>query len=72
MTQSVNRSVSQPQRYGVTVVPLDASPIRGSHGRNPTSDDERPLPICSTPRTVDGRLAATDMKSLLLHLSRLD
>lgn len=72
MTQSVNRSVSRSRRYGVAVVSLDPSPIRGSHGRIPTSDDERPLLICSTPRAVDGCLAATDVKSLLLHLAGLD
>ena len=30
-------------RYRMAVVPLDPSPIRGSHGRLPASDDEGPL-----------------------------
>ncbi len=55
----------------MAVVPLDPSPVRGSHGRLPTSDDDGPLLICSTPRAVGDRLAATDVKSLLLHLAGL-
>ncbi|MBT2441393.1 alkaline phosphatase family protein [Streptomyces sp. ISL-36] len=58
-------------RYRLAVVPLDPSPIRGSHGRLPTSDDEGPLILCSTPRAVSGRVAATDVKSLLLQLAGL-
>ncbi|MFD7286467.1 alkaline phosphatase family protein [Streptomyces sp. NPDC059863] len=58
-------------RYRLAVVPLDASPIRGSHGRLPKSDDEGPLILCSTPRAVGDRVAATDVKSLLLQLAGL-
>ncbi len=58
-------------RYRMAVVPLDPSPIRGSHGRLPASDDDGPLLICSTPRAVGGRIAATDVKSLLLQLAGL-
>lgn len=36
-------------RYRMAVVPLDPSPIRGSHGRLPASDEEGPLIICSAP-----------------------
>ncbi|GGZ87592.1 hypothetical protein GCM10010344_64010 [Streptomyces bluensis] len=36
-------------RYRLAVVPLDASPVRGSHGRLPTSDEEGPLVLVSTP-----------------------
>lgn len=36
-------------RYRLAVVPLDPSPIRGSHGRLPASHDEGPLILCSTP-----------------------
>ena len=42
-------------RYRMAVVPLDPSPIRGSHGRLPASDDDGPLLICSTPRAVGDR-----------------
>jgi hypothetical protein len=59
-------------RYRLAVVPLDPSPIRGSHGRLPASDEEGPLLLCSTPRAVTGRVAATDVKSLLLRLAGLD
>uniref|UniRef100_UPI0031381874 alkaline phosphatase family protein n=1 Tax=Streptomyces chryseus TaxID=68186 RepID=UPI0031381874 len=58
-------------RYRMAVVPLDPSPVRGSHGRLPESDDEGPLILCSTPRAVDGRVAATDVKALLLQLAGL-
>lgn len=58
-------------RYRLAVVPLDPSPIRGSHGRLPTSDDEGPLILCSTPEAVTGRTEATDVKSLLLNLAGL-
>jgi hypothetical protein len=58
-------------RYRLAVVPLDPSPIRGSHGRLPPSDDEGPLIICSTPHAVRGRVAATEVKSLLLALAGL-
>ncbi len=58
-------------RYRLAVVPLDPSPIRGSHGRLPANDDEGPLIICSTPQAVTGRIQATDVKPLLLHLAGL-
>ncbi|MEU0229240.1 hypothetical protein ABZ177_33500, partial [Streptomyces sp. NPDC006284] len=58
-------------RYRMAVVPLDPSPIRGSHGRLPTSDDEGPLLICSTPRALGDRIEATDVKQLLLRLAGL-
>jgi len=56
-------------RYRMAVVPLDPSRIRGGHGRLPTSDDDGPLLLCSTPRAVGDRIAATDVKSLLLRLA---
>ncbi|MEU1167998.1 alkaline phosphatase family protein, partial [Streptomyces sp. NPDC005921] len=58
-------------RYRLAVVPLDPSPIRGSHGRRPASDEEGPLVLVSTPRAVSGRVAATEVKSLLLRLAGL-
>ncbi|MFJ3492667.1 nucleotide pyrophosphatase/phosphodiesterase family protein [Streptomyces sp. NPDC086091] len=59
-------------RYRMAVVPLDPSPVRGSHGRLPERDDDGPLLICSTPRAVGDRVAATEVKSLLLRLAGLD
>lgn len=38
---------------------------------SPTSDDEGPLVLDSTPRAVSGRVAATEVKSLLLRLAGL-
>ncbi|MFF8828336.1 alkaline phosphatase family protein [Streptomyces sp. NPDC015131] len=58
-------------RYRLAVVPLDPSPVRGSHGRLPASDDDGPLIVCSTPRAVPDRVAATDVKALLLQLAGL-
>ncbi|MFE9252616.1 alkaline phosphatase family protein [Streptomyces sp. NPDC007088] len=59
-------------RYRMAVVPLDASPIRGSHGRLPAHEDEGPLLLCSSPGATRGPVAATDVKSLLLKLAGLD
>jgi hypothetical protein len=42
-------------RCRTAVVPLDPSPVRGSHCRLPTSDDVRALVLVSTPRAVSGR-----------------
>ncbi|NBM16249.1 nucleotide pyrophosphatase/phosphodiesterase family protein [Streptomyces sp. GC420] len=56
-------------RYRMAVVPLDPSPIRGSHGRLPEKETEGPVLICSTPHAVNGRVAATEVKALLLHLA---
>lgn len=58
-------------RYRMAVVPLDPSPVRGSHGRLPASDDDGPLLLSSTPHAVGDRIAATDVKSLLLRLAGL-
>ncbi len=58
-------------RYRMAVVPLDPSPIRGSHGRLPDDPQDGPLILISTPRAVDGPLKATDVKSLLLTLAGL-
>ncbi|WP_093943515.1 alkaline phosphatase family protein [Actinoalloteichus hoggarensis] len=64
-------------RYAMNVVPLDPSPVRGSHGRLPDSPQDGPILLCSDPRVPerverDGRLAATDVRDLLLSLQGLD
>ncbi|WP_299538368.1 nucleotide pyrophosphatase/phosphodiesterase family protein [uncultured Streptomyces sp.] len=59
-------------RYRMAVVPLDPSPIRGSHGRLPDHDDEGPVILCSAPGALTGRVAATEVKALLLRLAGLD
>jgi predicted AlkP superfamily pyrophosphatase or phosphodiesterase len=48
------------------VIPLDASLVKGSHGR-PTAPDAGPVVIGSEPRLLpDGSIAATDVKELIL------
>ena len=54
-------------RYLMDVVSLDASLVRGSHGRPTERADEGPLFITSEPELIgDGAVAATDVKALLL------
>jgi predicted AlkP superfamily pyrophosphatase or phosphodiesterase len=49
------------------IVPLDATLVRGSHGRPTESEAEGPLLISSEPRLVaDGPLAATAVRSTIL------
>jgi predicted AlkP superfamily pyrophosphatase or phosphodiesterase len=49
------------------VIPLDASLVRGSHGRVTDHADEGPLVIVDRPELLKSkRFAATDVKSLLL------
>jgi predicted AlkP superfamily pyrophosphatase or phosphodiesterase len=59
-------------RYLMTVVGLDAGAraVRGSHGRLPADDRDAPVLICSDPAAAQDRVAATDVKDLLLHLAR--
>lgn len=59
-------------RYRMAVVPLDPSPVRGSHGRLPDRDEDGPVLLCSRPDALPGRVAATDVKSLLLRLAGLN
>ena len=57
-------------RYLMDVIPLDASLVRGSHGRLTDAPAQGPVFISSEPGLIPGeRLAATDFKSLVLsHL----
>ena len=52
------------------VIPLDASLIRGSHGRVTDRPEDGPLFMTSAPELLDdGPVAATAVKALLLdHL----
>ncbi|HEV7626477.1 MAG TPA: alkaline phosphatase family protein, partial [Streptomyces sp.] len=56
-------------RYRMAVVPIDPSPVRGSHGRLPERAEEGPVFICSRPGAAEGPVAATEVKSLLLKLA---
>jgi len=57
-------------RYSMQVVPLDPSCVRGSHGRLPDTDADGPMLLCSDPTLGRDRIAATDVKDLLLNLGR--
>jgi hypothetical protein len=51
------------------VIPLDATLVRGSHGRLTDRPEQGPLVITSEPQLLADRgavLAATDFKSLVL------
>ncbi len=57
-------------RYLMDVIGLDATIVRGSHGRPTDHADDGPLFITTAPRTLpEGPVAATSVKQLLLdHL----
>ncbi|AEG44896.1 alkaline phosphatase family protein [Isoptericola variabilis] len=68
-------------RYAMSTVPLDASYVRGTHGRLPTSSADTPLVLCSDARVpasvapfveADGRqVPAAGVKDLVLELQGL-
>jgi len=62
-------------RYRMNVVGLDAgaAAVRGSHGRLPVPGEDRdaPLLLCSDPAFARERVAAVDVKALLLDLAGL-
>jgi hypothetical protein len=48
------------------VIPLDATLVKGSHGR-PTMDEDAPLLMSNAPRLLpEGRVAATAVKDIIL------
>ena len=51
------------------VVPLDPSCVRGSHGRLPATRQDAPVLLCSDPALARERIAATDVRDLLLELA---
>jgi len=56
-------------RYAMNVVPLDPSPVRGTHGRLPAGPEEGPVLICSDPAAKRDRVEATDVRDLLVELA---
>lgn len=60
-------------RYLMDVVGLDAGAraVRGSHGRLPDSDRDTPVLLCSDASGARDRVAATEVKALLLELAGL-
>ncbi|WP_139977240.1 alkaline phosphatase family protein [Nocardioides litoris] len=55
-------------RYAMKVVPLDPAPVRGTHGRLPARDQDAPVVLCDQPGVLGDRIAATDVRDLLLRL----
>ncbi|UPK75152.1 alkaline phosphatase family protein [Nocardioidaceae bacterium SCSIO 66511] len=56
-------------RYQMKVVPLDPAPVRGTHGRLPTDDANGPMLLCSDGASARTRIAATEVRDLLLDLA---
>ncbi len=61
-------------RYLMNVVGLDAGAraVRGSHGRLPADPADGPVLLCSDASVARDRIAATEVKGLLLELARLE
>ena len=56
-------------RYLLNVIPLDATLIRGSHGRRTASLDDGPVLLSSQKTSVDGAIEATSVRDVILaHL----
>lgn len=56
-------------RYAMNVVPLDPSPVRGSHGRLPADPNDGPVLLCSSPSVAREKFAATEVRDLLIELA---
>jgi predicted AlkP superfamily pyrophosphatase or phosphodiesterase len=59
-------------RYAMKVVPLDPAPVRGTHGRLPARDEDAPVILCNQPGVLGERVAATEVRDLLLRLVGVD
>ncbi|WP_284251669.1 alkaline phosphatase family protein [Litorihabitans aurantiacus] len=59
-------------RYSMQVVPLDPSPVRGSHGRLPDDPEFAPVLLCDDASVARESLAATEVRDLLLELAGVD
>lgn len=59
-------------RYSMTVVPLDARWVKGSHGRLPDDPEDGPVLITSTPGRLRETVAATDVRDLVLQAAGVD
>ena len=58
-------------RATLNVVPLDPSCVRGTHGRLPATGADGPVLLCSDHSYARDRIAATDVRQLLLDLAGL-
>ncbi|MFC3994703.1 alkaline phosphatase family protein [Nocardiopsis sediminis] len=55
-------------RYAMNVVPLEADWVRGTHGRLPDDPDDGPVVLCTDRAEARDRMAATDVRDLMLGL----
>ncbi|MFF1823519.1 alkaline phosphatase family protein [Kribbella sp. NPDC058245] len=59
-------------RYTMQVVPLDPSPVRGSHGRLPDNPEDGPVFLSSDPALAgEGPIPATAVRDLILKAAGL-
>jgi predicted AlkP superfamily pyrophosphatase or phosphodiesterase len=58
-------------RYVMSVVPLDPSPVSGTHGRLPSDAADAPVLLCSDGSVARERVAAVEVRDLLLELAGL-
>ena len=57
-------------RYVLSVVGLDASKhVRGTHGLLPDADEDAPVFLCSETSVARSRIAATEVRDVLLDLA---
>jgi predicted AlkP superfamily pyrophosphatase or phosphodiesterase len=56
-------------RYTMNVVPLDPRHVRGTHGRLPDDARDAPVLLCSDGAHARDRIAATEVRDLLLDLA---
>ncbi|WP_017558156.1 alkaline phosphatase family protein [Nocardiopsis baichengensis] len=56
-------------RYTMNVVPTDARWVRGTHGRMPDDPLDGPVAVCGDPSFSRDRIAATDVRDLMLGLA---
>jgi hypothetical protein len=54
-------------RYLMDVIPLDASLVKGAHGRIPESDLDKPLLVCDTSLTKAEHIAPTSVFDLIIQ-----
>ena len=59
-------------RYSMTVVPLDARWVKGSHGRLPEDPEDGPVLITSTRGRLRESVAATEVHDLVLRAAGVE
>ncbi|MBD8870635.1 alkaline phosphatase family protein [Nocardioides donggukensis] len=55
-------------RYAMSVVPLDPSPVSGTHGRLPDRPEQGPVLVCSDPVAKRDHVDAVEVRDLLADL----